>query len=667
MRYLYLWLLVFGGWNLSAQVNLVKGPYVLVGTPNSVILRWETDVPVDATVSYGTSPFNLTSVLTSPFPDSVHIFPLTGLTPYTKYYYRIGTTSSTIQGDTNNYFVTSPLPGTPGKYRFWVTGDCGNLSANQLNCKNAYLNYTKGRITKGLLLLGDNAYYSGTDAEYNSGFFGVYQTDIMKKTVLWPAPGNHDYNNGAVTTPNVPYYSIFSMPANADAGGVPSGTKAYYSYDYGNIHFISLDSYGTDLANKKMYDTTSAQAQWLKQDLAANKRLWTIVYWHHPPFSMGSHNSDTELDLVQIRSEFVRILERYKVDLILCGHSHDYERSKLMHGHYGPEATFTASVHHLDSSSALYNGSPNSCPYIKDSVHNKYGTVYVVSGSAGQVGGMQASFPHDAMYYSNATDGGSLVLDIENNRLDLKWLCGDGIIRDQFTIMKEVNRVKTVSVLPDSPVSLSASWPGTYAWSNFSASSAVNIQTSINTDLFVKDSLSCLADTFKVRVLPKSVINGPSRFCATRTEEFEDASTNNPLTWSWSVSPTYGTLIHSPASPKTEISFGNAGVFTVYLVAGNSYGQGMQAAKTVSVDLCDGENEGKLIRPNPNNGQFAIEISEYYTAEMAIYDVLGKEVQRQRINNGITFIEMKAGPGVYYCSVISRSKIVAKGKIVVIK
>src|SRR4030095_7709619 len=132
-----------------------------------------------------------------------------------------------------------------------------------------------------------------------------------------------------------------------------------------------------------MYDTTGAQAQWIKKDLEAfknTKRGWVVAYWHHPPYTMGSHNSDKEDDLTMIRERFIRILERYGVDLIICGHSHLYERSRLMNGHFGPEASFNATANNLNASSALYDGSTNSCPYIKDSATNR-GTVYVVSGS----------------------------------------------------------------------------------------------------------------------------------------------------------------------------------------------------------------------------------------------------------------------------------------------
>jgi hypothetical protein len=488
----------------NAQVSIVKGPYLQVGTANSMIIKWETNIPTDTKVEYDTSATSMNYFAGSLVMDTVHEVQLSGLLPYTKYYYNIGTKTTVIQGDTNNYFVTSPLPGQTGKYRFWITGDCGNLSVNQLNCKNQYNNYNKNRLTNGWLLLGDNAYYYGANNEYNAQFFAVYQTDVMKHAVLWPAPGNHDYSNGATTTPTVPYYDIFSVPSSGEAGGVPSGTESYYSFDYGNIHFVSLDSYGAS-ANKRMYDTTSQQALWLKQDLAANHSRWTVVYFHHPPYTMGSHNSDTEVALDSVRSYFVKMLEHYEVDLVMSGHSHDYERAKLMRGHYGKEATFSSGTHHLSASSALYDGSINSCPYLKDSVNNRFGSVYVVAGSAGQVGGMQASFPHDAMYYSNATDGGTFILDVEDNRLDGKWLCGDGVIRDKLTMFKDVNRITTYYIDTTQSANLTASWPGNYIWSTGDTLRSITVSPNSSTTYWVKDTFSCIADTFKILVTPVGI------------------------------------------------------------------------------------------------------------------------------------------------------------------
>lgn len=485
---------------LKSQVSLVKGPYLQIGTPGSVIIKWQTNIATNTKATCGTSASNLNLSFNNTTFDTIHQVFLSGLNPYTKYFYSIGSSTLIIQGDTNNYFITSPLQGVSGKYRFWVTGDCGNGSINQTDVKNKYLQYNKNRHTDGWLLLGDIAYSNGLDSEFNINFFNVYQGSIMKKTVLWPAPGNHEYANALVSQNShaIAYYDIFNLPAGGEAGGVWSGTEAFYSYNYGNIHFVSLDSYGHEFNQYRLYDTLGPQITWLKQDLASNTLPWTVVYFHHPPYTMASHNSDTEGELDSIRKNMVRILERHGVDFVFCGHSHGYERSKLMAGHFGYENSFNASVHHLSNSSALYNGSANSCPYTKNSLNK--GTVYIVSGSAGSLGGQQTNFPHDAMYYSNTTEGGSLILDIENNRADLKFLCADGVIRDNLTVFKNVNNVTTYSLTSGQNATLTASWPGNYHWSYSADTLRTHIITAnSDTTFWVSDKFNCVADTFHIK------------------------------------------------------------------------------------------------------------------------------------------------------------------------
>lgn len=510
MRFVFL--LIFIRFCCSAQISLIKGPYLQTGTPGSMIVKWQTNYPTSTKCTFGTNPTLLNLSYQNSNADTIHEAYLSGLQPYKKYYYSIGSNTAVIQGDTNNYFITSPTQGAAGNYRFWITGDCGNGSVNQAEVRNKYLLYNGNRHTDGWLLLGDNAYNDGLDAEYNLNFFSYYQNNIMKKTVLWPAIGNHDYANSLSNqnSHNVPYYSIFNLPKNGEAGGVISGTEAFYSYNYGNVHFISLDSYGHELNQFRLYDTLGPQIQWLKQDLANNALPWVVVYFHHPPYTMGSHNSDNESELIDIRVNLVRILERYNVDFVFNGHSHSYERSKLMNGHWGSENTFNTATHHLSSSSALYNGSNNSCPYIKNA--NQKGTVYVVSGSSGSLGGISTSFPHDAMYYSNATEGGSLIMDVRNNRADFRWLCADGIIKDSFTVFKNVNKVITYSVSAGQNILLSPSWPGEYLWNNTTnTASVLSLIASSDTVIYVRDKFHCVADTFKIKVftgIKESELNG---------------------------------------------------------------------------------------------------------------------------------------------------------------
>ena len=95
------------------------------------------------------------------------------------------------------------------------------------------MNYLGSNYMNAWILLGDNAYNDGTDAEFQADFFNMYRDRFLKQKPLFPAPGNHDYGNNSILQDNhaMPYYSIFSMPTHAEAGGLASNNKAYYSYN----------------------------------------------------------------------------------------------------------------------------------------------------------------------------------------------------------------------------------------------------------------------------------------------------------------------------------------------------------------------------------------------------------------------------------------------------
>jgi hypothetical protein len=493
-------------------VTLTRGPYLQMGNETAFTVRWRTNVASNSKLEVGTTYGTYPIVVTDPAMVVDHEVRVTGLTPDTKYFYRFGTTTDSLQGDTTNFWVTAPATATNKRVTIAAYGDCGqNAASRQTGALTAYRNYLSSiglQAADMMILIGDNAYNSGTDAEYQTGFFNAYQGNILKNHMLFPAPGNHDYSNGSSARQNdhnIPYYSIFTMPANGECGGVPSGNERFYSFDRGDVHFLSLDSYGRENSGTtRLYDTLGAQVQWIKADLAANTKKWVIAYWHHPPYTMGSHNSDNEGELVAIRQNFVRILERYGVDIIICGHSHDYERSYLIKGHYGNEASFNVATHAVDNSSAKYDGSSNSCPYTTTSAKEAHGTVYVVSGSSGANGGIQSGYPHNAMPFS-INDGGMFFLDITNNRLDAKFLRmgGTGTVWDQFTIMKDVKTQDTVEILHGNSTTLSASWEGNYAWAPGVTTRTITVAPTQDTLVEVKDNATatCLTDKHFVNML----------------------------------------------------------------------------------------------------------------------------------------------------------------------
>jgi hypothetical protein len=422
---------------LSAQ-QIVRGPYLQQGTPQSIVVRWRTDVPAESVVKFGLEAANLDKQVATKWKTMEHIVILEGLTPSTKYHYSVGTPEKALAGgDGTTQFVTSPKPGTRQPVRTWVIGDAGTASASgnvglQAAVRDAYYQFTDKRQTDLWLMLGDNAYGTGTDAQYQIAVFEMYR-DLLKKSVVWPTLGNHDAGSAASITQSGAYYDMFTLPTLAQAGGLMSGTEAYYSFDFANIHYVCLDSEGTDRS------MGSPMLTWVKNDLASTKQDWIIAYWHHPPYTKGSHDSNTEKKCVEMRTNALPILEAGGVDLVLTGHSHSYERSFLLDGHYGTQDTLTAKMKRDAGDGKPDGKGVYRKPTFGPGAHE--GAVYIVAGSSGKVSdkneksAARGFLDHPAMLVSLAKLG-SLVLDVDGNRLDATFLSEKGERLDYFSIVK---------------------------------------------------------------------------------------------------------------------------------------------------------------------------------------------------------------------------------------
>lgn len=529
--------------NDAFSASLVRTPYINMGGETSVTIRWRTNTAVTSRVEVGTTFGTYPMMFTSGTNKTEHEIQVTGLSPDTKYYYRVGTTTVLSANDEERFFVTVPPANTTRKLRFAVFGDCGrDENGFQTGALLRYLEYIDQHSIEAadaMLLLGDNAYNNGTDAEFTDQFFEVYGPNILKNHKLYPTPGNHDYDNGAQpASRTLPYFQGFTMPTNGEIGGVNSGSEAFYSFDIGDIHFMSLDSYGTETGGTRLSDTSGVQVNWVKSDLAATNKKWIIVYFHHPPYTKGSHNSDTDPELRNIRENFLRILERHGVDMVLCGHSHDYERSYLLKEYYKAnpadapltEANFSVTTHAVNSSNGKYNGTTNSCAYTTRSGKYNHGTVYVIAGSAGADGGVQAGYPHNAMPNS-IDDGGMFYFEVENNRLDAKFIRRNGDIADQFTIMKDVNRTDTINIVAGNSVTLTASWPGSYNWSTAETTRSVTVTPTEEMTVYtVTDNYSCVTDQY---VVYANVCTGTTNTWVGQVS----AAWENPANWSCNTVP----------------------------------------------------------------------------------------------------------------------------------
>ena len=407
-------------------VEVTRGPYLQRGSPTEVTVRWRTDLPSSSSVGLGETPGAPDRVIDDAFETTEHVVLITDLDPATRYYYSVGTLDGVlVGGDTEHTFVTAPTPGSDSPMRIWVLGDSGTANSDAEAVRDAFLNFSGGVPPSFWLMLGDNAYPDGTDEEYQDAVFEMYPT-TLRKSVLWSTLGNHDGHSASSTTETGPYYDIFTFPKLGEAGGIPSSTEAYYSFDYGNVHVVCLDSYDSDNS------PGSAMLTWLADDLTATDAEWLIAFWHHPPYSKGSHDSDSEGRLVDMREHVLPILEGHGVDLVLSGHSHAYERSRLLDQHYGDSSTLQPWMVLDDGDGSVASDGAYRKPG-RELIPNE-GAIYAVAGSSGKTSG--GSLDHPIMEIA-VSELGSLVLDIEGHRLDATFVHHTGTILDDFTIVKD--------------------------------------------------------------------------------------------------------------------------------------------------------------------------------------------------------------------------------------
>ncbi len=430
-----------------------RGPYLQMGTPSSMIVRWRTDGFTDTKLSYGLAVDDLTETITDETLTTEHEVRISNLDSSTTYFYEIGNSRMTFAGNDSDYFFkTSPPKGTDDPIRIWVIGDSGQCAVDNQGCMDVnavmeeYLEWSSENQEVQadiILMLGDNAYNDGTDSEHTRGLFEPL-AKVLRNHVLWPAPGNHEFGASDSPSQSGPYYEAFTLPKSAEAGGVASGTEAYYSFDYGNIHFVALDSHDTDRTAPDNPTTNicpdsgegGAMYSWLCEDLAATTQDWVFTYWHHPPYTKGSHDSDAESQLIEMRERFNPVIEYFGSDLNLTGHSHSYERSVLVDGHYDSSSTYDPAVHAKDAD----NGNPTDENDYQKNEGSNQGMVYSVVGSSSKNQGGLSQHP---LMSSWVNIEGSMIIDVSGDQLDGTFVDRDGVVHDQFRIIKTFETVPT--------------------------------------------------------------------------------------------------------------------------------------------------------------------------------------------------------------------------------
>jgi acid phosphatase type 7 len=307
-------------WNGSKKVK----------TSETMAITWLNDREDKGTVRYGTDAANLNKKekAKEKYSDGLKTYvnkvTLDDLAPATYYYYKVGS-------DKNGWssvfrFRSGPKPGDRSKIIIGLWSDTQNNGGN----------YNFEQTDTIVKQMGKNDYYftihngdiveNGSLAKSWKDLFNVTQP-INANYPFMSVTGNHDVVNDTAS-PNFQrpfpiFYELMNLPNN----------QLNYSYDYGNTHFVAINSGWAEGANrvgKVLFAEGSDEYNWLDADLAKARKnkntTWIILYSHYPVYSFGFSHIPTW------QKHLKPLVDKYQVDLYLAGHRHVYERHKAIRG-----------------------------------------------------------------------------------------------------------------------------------------------------------------------------------------------------------------------------------------------------------------------------------------------------------------------------------------------
>jgi predicted phosphodiesterase len=267
------------------------------------------------------------------------------------------------------------------------------------------VNSIKAQSPELILGLGDYSYESSADCWLDS-LEPIYDYDPQT---------NPNANNMQISIGNHENSDSEDLNTYLNAFSLTRQFGQVYSFNFNNVHFLSM-------ATEISYSSGSSQNVFVKNDLAtaaANPNIdWIIVYFHKPMYSSPSSCSSCDGES-SLRDIYHQIFNQYGVDIVLEGHTHDYQRSFPI----------------------KFNTNSVSNPTITDTNRNNYvdpvGQIYAIVGTGG-VNFHSLSNQKSFMVYQQSREFGHLNIDFQNNGTNLigKFISNEGGILDQFTISK---------------------------------------------------------------------------------------------------------------------------------------------------------------------------------------------------------------------------------------
>jgi hypothetical protein len=285
---------------------LKKGPtLIFTGDNTRMRLFWQWSSNTAFQVDWGTGTDYSSGSMTVNAGDTTnltYIADIGGLTPATRYYYRILTGS---QCATGSFLSAPPANATAVKFFSYgdtrTNGDSHNTLAGLVNST-----FAADPAFQTLNLHVGDWVSSDSESAWTGEWFASTYTNIRAQSAGIAEIGVRGNHEGGAT-----YWKRY-WPQPFQPGGL------YWSFDYGPMHVAMLDQYTS-------YSVGSAQYDWLQADLSASGKLWKVVVLHEPGWSSGGGHSNN----TTIQNDLQPLFQQYGVSLVLGGHNHYYARATV--------------------------------------------------------------------------------------------------------------------------------------------------------------------------------------------------------------------------------------------------------------------------------------------------------------------------------------------------
>ena len=249
----------------------------------------------------------------------IHEATLSGLTPNTKYEYRVGYSNDRR----SDWYSLETAGASVYDVLIYPDSQSGDYSQWEEIVKNSALRNPRTAL---YISMGDLVDNGEQDYQWRTWLNSI--RPLSATVPLATTLGNHEmYTLDWKMREPYAYLNYFDVPPN----GNEIFNRRYYSYDFGDVHYVVLDTQLYESNHEDNHDTHhpdlyDVQVQWLRQDLASNTKKWTVVLMHRDPFQYAFNRPGANRD-VGFNEEgvlFMPIFDEFNVDLVLSAHLHSY-------------------------------------------------------------------------------------------------------------------------------------------------------------------------------------------------------------------------------------------------------------------------------------------------------------------------------------------------------